>query len=109
MNGRTAIVLLVGVFLVSGCETANERYVNYRYTGRALFTDVVGFYKRYMPVEGWRLQQDVGTGGRQTLHFKKSGLGPVTADTPTCIITVFGRGEYANAIRFQRMEKQGSP
>lgn len=86
-------------------QTTNERYNNYHYTGRAYFVDVVGFYKRQMPVDGWVLGQDVGTGGRQTLFFRKRGADPDDTSAPTCIVTIFSRDDMATAIRIQRMER----
>ena len=89
-------------------QTTTERHSSYYYTGWAYFEDVVDFYKRRMPVEGWRLQQDVDTGGRKTLFFKKTGPGtglePRT-EAPTCIVTIFANDQYATAVRIIRTEK----
>jgi hypothetical protein len=86
-------------------QTTNEHYSNYYYTGWAYFQDVVDFYKRRMPVEGWRLQQEVDTGGRKTLFFKKTGLGGAKTEVPTCIVTVFASDQYASSVRVIRTEK----
>jgi hypothetical protein len=89
-------------------QTSSERYSNYYYTGYAYFEDVVDFYKRRMPVEGWRLQQDVDTGGRKTLFFKKTGAGAgmePKVEVPSCIVTIFASDQYATAVRVFRTEK----
>jgi len=86
-------------------QSTKERYSNYHYTGRAYFVDVVDFYKRQMPIDGWQLQQDADTGGRKMLYYKKAGADPTKPETPTCIVTIFASGEIANAIRIFRTEK----
>ena len=87
-------------------QNPTEHYSNYYYTGWAYFQDVVDFFKRRMPVEGWRLQQEVDTGGRKTLFFKKIGVGgePKT-EVPACIVTIFAGDQYATAVRIFRTEK----
>ena len=81
---------------------ASGQYNNYYYVDRSPFTqtrfvDVVDFYKRYMPVEGWQLKQDEGTAERKQLLFTK-GEG-----TPACRVTIFSRGEHASEIQITRM------
>ncbi|HUW58024.1 MAG TPA: hypothetical protein VMZ92_15395 [Planctomycetota bacterium] len=86
-------------------QDGRERYCNYHYKGRAFFTDVEAFYKRQMPVDGWRLQQDVSAGGRKTLYFRKGGIDPTATNVPTCVVTIFAKDEYATAIQIVRTER----
>lgn len=86
-------------------QGAEERYNSYHYTGRAYFLDVEKFYKRLMPVDGWRLVQDLGAAGRKTLYFRKTGLDATRTDVPSCVVTIFVQDEYATAIQIVRTER----
>jgi len=82
---------------------AEERFVNYQYTGRAYYTDVVAFYKRNMPIERWELKQELGTAGQKKLVFHKTAGVDATARPPRCIVTIIAGNEMATGIQILRM------
>ena len=82
-----------------------QRLNNYSYTGKAVRIDVVDFYQRQMPLDGWKLQQNVGAGGQQRLFFKKTIVPEGLTEAPNCIVTVMGKGENATGIQILRMER----
>jgi hypothetical protein len=86
-------------------QTSKDRLIVYHYTGRSYAADVLEFYKQQMPVEGWRIQDDVGTAGQRTLFFKKTGIDPARTPMPSCWVTIFSSGEYAKGVRIVRTEK----
>ena len=86
-------------------EAMGESISNTRYTGSAKFVDVVAFYKEQMPLEGWRLLQDVGSGDRRTLSFGKGGE-MSKPGASTCVVTIqAGWGDNATAIQISRVER----
>ena len=51
-----------------------DKVNNYFYKGRAPHNTIVEFYRQQMPVDGWRLQQEVGAGGQKKLFFRSLSL-----------------------------------
>jgi hypothetical protein len=83
---------------------AKKRFAVHLYVGSAKFLKVVDFYKKEMPVESWKLRQEIGSGGLKTLYFEKAPARGKTA-LQQCIVTISSQGGQAQTIQVIRLEE----
>ena len=85
--------------------TTKERFAVHYFRGKAPFDRLIDFYRKNMPVHGWRLRQEVGSRGLKTLYFKKGNPESSKTGGSTCIVTVFSKDGTVGSIQIIRIEQ----